>query len=325
MPTIDHDLAATLAVVVDEGTLDAAAKRLHITPSAVSQRIRTLENDLGRVLLVRSKPARATEAGAHVVRLARQSALAEREALTALGAGPDAVPGTATGTNRDTTDPDAENPAGSEAPPIWSIPLAVNADSLATWFLAPLARIATRHPVVFDLHRDDQDRTADLLAAGTVMAAVTSREKAVSGCRSAPLGAMRYIPVASPSYVARHLAARTGRDALDVLLERAPLVDFDRADDLQRRWLRERGLDPAAPPRSYVPASADFATAVRLGLGWALLPEAQARDDVASGALIRIDRSHIDVPLWWQQWNLRSVTLDAIAAEVAAEARSSLR
>ena len=142
---IDPELAATLAAVADEGTLDAASRALRITPSAVSQRVKTLEQQLGRILLVRTKPVRLTAAGESVVRLARQIALLEQDALAGLGVD-DGVP---------TTRP--------------VIPLAVNADSMATWFLPPLARLAERHGIDFDLHRDDQNFTARLLESGDVM------------------------------------------------------------------------------------------------------------------------------------------------------------
>ncbi len=290
---IPYDLAETVAVVVDEGTLDAAARRLHITPSAVSQRIKALEEQLGRVVLVRSKPARVTEAGAAVVRLARQLALLEHDALAELG---------------------AEDGAS------FSVPLAVNADSLGTWFLPPLARLAERHPLVFDLHRDDQDFTAGLLEAGTVMGAVTSRATPVAGCRVVPLGTMRYQAVATPAFALRWLADGPTRDALTA----APLVEFDRRDDLQSQWLQARGVDAAAPPRSYVPASNDFAVAIKLGLGWGLLPGFQSDAELDDGSLVPLGGDPVDVPLYWQQWNLRSPLLDAIADAVVTEGRSVL-
>lgn len=295
MMRIPFELAETLAAVVDEGTLDAAARRLHITPSAVSQRIKTLEEQLGRVVLVRSKPARLTEAGTAVVRMARQIALLEHDTLAELGDGGDDASRT-------------------------TVPLAVNADSLATWFLGPLARLADRHPVVFELHRDDQDFTAALLESGTVMGAVTSRSTPVAGCRVSALGAMRYEAVATPAFARRWLpdAGETST------LAHAPLVDFDRRDDLQTRWLRECGIDETLPARHYVPASNDFATAVRLGLGWALLPRFQSQDALAAGELVLLGGPPVDVPLYWQQWNLRSPLLDAIAAEIVAEGRRVL-
>ena len=291
---ISFELAETVAAVVDEGTLDAAARRLHVTPSAVSQRIKSLEEQLGRLVLVRSKPVRATDAGRAIIRLARQAALLEHDTLAELGA----------------------DPADQSRT---SVPLAVNADSLATWFLAPLARLSQQHPVVFDLHRDDQDFTAGLLESGTVMGAVTSRSAPVAGCRVATLGATRYEAVATPAYVDHWL--RGDRAAA---LAEAPLVDFDRRDDLQKTWLAGEGVDPERPPRHYVPASNDFATAVRLGLGWALLPRLQSADAIERGELVLLGGAPVDVALYWQQWNLRSPLLDAIADEIVAESRRIL-
>ena len=298
---IPLDLARTLAVVIDEGSLDSAARRLHLTPSAVSQRVKSLEQQLGRVLLVRSKPARPTEAGASVVRLARQLALLEHDTLTAFGLG---------------HGDDAE--AGAR--PV-SIPLAVNADSLGTWFLPALARVAQQHPVVFDLHRDDQDFTAGLLESGTVMGAVTSQSTPVAGCLVRPLGVMRYQAVATPEFAERWGLTSTSPAGFDA----APLVDFDRRDDLQRDHLAALGVDPDLPPRHYVPASNDFAVAVKLGLGWGMLPGFQSDDELARGELVRVGGGPIDVPLHWQQWNLRSPLLELIADELAAEAKQSLR
>ncbi|MDQ0894721.1 LysR family transcriptional regulator ArgP [Agromyces ramosus] len=308
---IPLDLARTLAAVIDEGTFDAAARRLRITPSAVSQRIKSLELQLGRVLVVRSKPARATDAGAAIVRLARQLALLEHDALADFGLGDDT------------------------ARPV-SVPLAVNADSLATWFLPALARVAARHPVVFDLHRDDQDFTAGLLESGTVMGAVTSQATPVAGCLVRPLGVMRYQAVATPAFVARWAltapSRTSGADAASspapddrAALAAAPIVDFDRRDDLQREYLAASGLDPETPPRHFVPASNDFATAIKLGLGWGMLPGFQCDAELASGDLVSLGGSPIDVPLHWQQWNLRSPLLDTIADELGAEARTALR
>jgi LysR family transcriptional regulator, chromosome initiation inhibitor len=292
---IPLDLARTLAAVIDEGTFEAAARRLRITPSAVSQRVKSLEQQLGRVLVVRSKPARATEAGAPIVRLARQLALLEHDALAAFG-----------------------SDAASDRPV--SVPLAVNADSLATWFLPALARVAERHPVVFDLHRDDQDFTAGLLESGTVMAAVTSQAEPVAGCVVRPLGVMRYRAVATPGFAARWLSD----GATPTALESAPRVDFDRRDDLQSEYLQQVGADASRPPRHYVPASNDFASAIKLGLGWGLLPAFQSAAELDRGELVALGGPPVDVPHHWQQWNLRSPLLDAIAEDVVAEARRSL-
>lgn len=289
---IDPELAATVAAVADEGTLDAASRVLRITPSAVSQRLKTLEQQLGRILIVRSKPARLTEAGEAVVRLARQIALLEHDALAGVG---------------------LDDESGARR---ITVPLAVNADSMATWFLAPLARLSARHDIDFDLHRDDQNFTARLLESGTVMAAVTSESVAVAGCSVTPLGVLEYEAVAAPAFAARWFPHGATADALT----QAPFVDFDRRDTLQHEWLREQGVPHQGVPRHYVPASHDYALAVELGLGWGMLPFPQGSD-----GLVRLGGPTVRTALYWQQWNLRSALLDTIAAEVAAEARQILR
>src|SRR5690554_1698282 len=281
---IPLDLARTVAVVVDEGSLDAAARRLHITPSAVSQRIKSLEERLGRVLLVRSKPVQPTESGSAIVRLARQLILLEHDALAAVGAGDESAQPT-------------------------SIGIAVNADSLATWFLPALAEVSREHPVTFDLHREDEEYTTTLLESGQVMGAVTSRATAVSGCLVRPLRSTRYRAVAEPSFVARWFA--DGVSA--ATLAEAPTINFDRRDEMQADFLRSRGPSTASPVH-FVPASSEFATAVRLGLGWGMLPDVQVGDALDTGELLELlPGSATDVPLYWPQWNLRSELLDVVA------------
>jgi len=294
---IPSELLETLAAVVRDGTFDAAARTLHVTPSAVSQRVKALEHRVGRVLVVRSKPVRATEAGAALLRLGQQLALLEDETLRQLGA-----------------------VADDDRPT--SLAIAVNADSLATWILPPLARVAAREPVVFDLVRDDQDHTASLLSSGVVVAAVASDLVPVPGCTSAPLGRMRFHACATPAFADRWFPDGLSARALD----RAPRIDFDRKDTLQARFSRRLARRSVDPPRHFVPASADFAVATHLGLGWAMLPTEHAAPSIAEGTLVDLAPGrHLDMPLHWHQWNLRSGLIDAVAAEVRAEAERVLR
>jgi len=299
---IDRRGLATLVAAVDAGTFELAARALRVTPSAVSQRVKALEGELGRVLLERTKPIRPTRDGEALVRLGRQVALLEHDALEALGG-------------------DGGGDGRGGARTVSAIPLAVNADSLATWLLPALAAASQEQPVAFELLREDQARTAELLASGRVMAAITSQAAPVPGCTVVPLGRMRYRPVATPGYVARHLPDGPTAAALAV----APVVDFDRDDELQSRWLRTVSRRPLDPPRHRIAASTEFARAIGLGMGWGMLPDAQAADGIASGRLVRLaDDAAVDVPLYWQQWNLRSPLLDAVAAHVAAAAGLAL-
>ncbi|MEY9873481.1 LysR family transcriptional regulator (chromosome initiation inhibitor) [Streptacidiphilus sp. MAP12-33] len=295
---LPHDLVRTLLAVVDEGTFDAAATVLHVTPSAVSQRVKALEQRTGRVLLTRTRPVRATESGQVVVRYARQLARLEDDARSALG---------------------MDQAAHADAP-TW-LAIAVNADSLATWFVPALAVLARDARIYLDLRREDEAHTTALLREGEVMAAVTSSPDPVAGCSVRPLGAMRYLPSAAPAFAARWL---DGDPA--AWIPRAPVVCFDRRDDLQDAFARELTHGrPAGPLRHYVPSSEGFADAVTAGLGWGLVPEGQARAGLADGRLVELLPGRtVEVPLFWQQWRLDSPALSAVAEIVADVARTAL-
>ncbi|MFJ3384917.1 MULTISPECIES: LysR family transcriptional regulator ArgP [unclassified Curtobacterium] len=301
MLRLQREHLETILAAVDLGTFDAAARALSITPSAVSQRIKAMEQLVGRVLLQRTAPIVPTPAGAVVLRHARQVRLLDDETARALGDGVDA------------------------AASIPSIPLAVNADSLGTWFLDALALVRADTEVVFDLHREDQDRTAELLRSGTVMAAVTAESDPVQGCSSVPLGIDRYRAVASPAFVARYLdGADTERRMLQ-RLDRVPLVDYDHDDDLQQGFLRRVVGHAPRGPRHFVPTSADFARAVSLGFGWGLLPEAQCLGALERGTLVELTPGRrADVALWWQRWNLASPLLERVTDAVRTTAAERL-
>jgi LysR family transcriptional regulator (chromosome initiation inhibitor) len=280
-----------LAAAVTTGSLEGAARELHVTPSAVSQRLKALEAATGRVLLVRSKPVQVTPSGAAVLRLARQVALLAADAAREL---------------------DADSPTGRP-----TVPIAVNADSLATWLLPVLAPLAS--DLCFDLHSTDQQHTGDLLRDGTVMAAVTAEADPVSGCRVVPLGAMRYRPMATGAFAGRWFPGGVSAEALTA----APVVVFDRKDDLQHAYLRRHGA--AQSPTHYVPSSADYLRAVRLGLGWGMVPDLQLVDATDDGELVELDPDGaVDVVLYWQQWRLRSPALDRVAEAVRDAARVQL-
>ncbi|WP_167051184.1 LysR family transcriptional regulator ArgP [Salinibacterium sp. ZJ77] len=293
---LDREHLATLRAVIDAGTFEAAARALLVTPSAVSQRVKALEQQLGRVLIERSKPVRATESGEVLLRLAREIALLEADAASALR---------------------LEGTEGAFA----NVTLAVNADTLGSWFLPAIAPVCAERRILVDISREDQDRTAAQLAAGRVMAAVTSQARPVPGCTSTPLGSMVYRPAASRAFAERWFPDGPTTAAFAA----APLVDFDHEDDLQSRWLRRVSRAPLDPPRHVVSGSGDFEQAIALGLGWGMLLEHQLAR-AAPGQFVELSPpdSGIEVPLFWQQWNLRSPALDAIAEAVVEAAARAL-
>jgi LysR family transcriptional regulator (chromosome initiation inhibitor) len=270
---LDSRQLAAFAAVLDEGSFDAAARTLHVTPSAVSQRIKALEERLGRVLIRRGTPCVATEAGESLQRHARQLRLLERQALAPFEAAVDALP----------------------------VSIAVNADSIATWFVPALAALRRTHEVAFDLVVEDQDHSSELLRQGRVMAAVSADPQPVQGCRAVPLGRMRYLAVASPAFVAAHFAGGVDETSLAA----APCTVFNRKDELQHRWMRRITRRRLAPPLHHVPSTHGFIHAALHGLGWGMNPDMLVAPLLAAGALVELAPGlSLEVPLYWQHWRL---------------------
>ena len=233
---LDYPALAALAAVIREGSFERAALALHVTPSAVSQRIRLLEERVGCALVVRGQPCQATDTGRRLCQHVDRVRLLEQELQGALPAlAPEGIARVA-------------------------LPIAVNADSLATWFAPALAAFAADAPVLVEVAVDDQDHTAAWLRNGTVLAAVTGHARPATGCNSRPLGAMRYLAAASPAFVARHFASGVGAGSL----AQAPSLVFNTKDDLQARWVRRLCHRHVDLPRHTLPSSQAFVTAARV-------------------------------------------------------------
>ena len=287
---LDGQQLAAFAAVIEHGSFDAAAARLHVTPSAISQRIKALEQRVGQVLVVREKPCKATAAGVPLLRLAAQTALLEAEALAEMGGG-----------------------EGTRS----RMALAVNADSMSTWFSGVFAAL---DDVLFDIRIEDQDHSTRLLREGVVLGAVTTERHAVSGCRVQPLGVMRYIPVASAAFIKRYLPDGFTAHAVSA----AASLAWNRDDALQDMLVRKVFRRDIRRPQHYVPTAEGFAAAVRAGLGWGMFPDSLAAPHLADGPFVRISDVHLDVPLFWQCWKLDSPMVKAIT-DVVVTAAADLR
>lgn len=294
---LDYASLSALAAVVREGSFDRAALALHVTPSAVSQRIRLLEERMGCALVVRGQPCQATETGRRLCQHVDRVRLLEH-GLTG------EVP--ALGQGGDTRVP---------------LPIAVNADSLATWFAPAVAAFAAAAPVLMDVAVDDQDHTSEWLRSGKVLAAVTGTARPATGCDSRPLGAMRYLAAASPEFVTRFFSKGVGSGSLVA----APSLVFNTKDELQSRWVRRLCRRHVELPRHTLPSPHAFVAASLAGMGWGLHPESLIGPHLESGALQElVPDTPLDVPLYWQQARAASSLLDGLTQEVHAAASSAL-
>lgn len=282
----------TLQAILDEGSFENASLALAISPSAVSQRIKALEKSVGRVLVSRTQPAVATEAGEVMAQAARKMALLQDEARQQL----------------------AERLA--EIP----LTIAINADSLSTWFPPVFAEVGTWDGATLKLRIEDEAHTLSLLRRGDVLGAVTREAEPVAGCEVVALGTMRHLPVATPALRDRYLT----EGVLD--WEQLPVLRFGPKDVLQDRDLEGRVEHPQRRRRvSIVPSAEGFGEAVRLGLGWGLLPEAQAAPMLAAGDVVQLDERVVDTPLYWQRWRLESRLLTRLTEAVVGAAHLGLR
>lgn len=291
---IDWRRGEAFVAAVDTGSLEGAAQRLRITPSAVSQRISALEQDMGAPLLVRARPCRPTAPGMRLLQFLRRRTLLEEEFLAELA---------------------------SDAGPV-RVALAVNNDTLATWLLPLLAPVLVEEELLVEFVLDNQGHTFSLLEQGQAVACISGEAEPMRGCTASLLGLMRYRMVAAPAFAARWFPGGMTRDAA----RRAPVMVFDRKDTLQTNFLLQHfGLPEGAYPFHYVPASDPYVQAIRLGLGYGMLPLEQCAGMLASGALVDLaPQLHVDVPLYWHAWRIQPARLERMGVALVKAARAVL-
>ena len=279
---LDYACLSAVSAVIREGSFEGAARKLRITPSAVSQRVRGYEERLGALLIVRGQPCRATALGETLAAHVDKVRLLEAEIPHLSGA------------------------ANEGDIPVVTMRVAVNADSLAAWLPDIATRCAEELNICLDLLVEDEALTADRLRSGEVTAAVTAQTDPVPGCKSIPIGRLRYIACASPAFAARHLAG--GLD--DTSIVTAPCLCFDKRDSVQRRWLETRGLEAEPRRTHYVPSTQALIDFSVRGLGWALQPLSLVQRFLKNGELVSIDPDHpVDVSLYWVTPRLKSALL----------------
>lgn len=294
---LDYASLAALAAVVREGSFERAAQSLNVTPSAISQRIRLLEERVGCALVIRGQPCEPTATGRHLCHHVDRVRLLEHELQQAL--------------------PELEPGGGGPVP----LPIAVNADSLETWIAPAIAAYAAEQPVLMEVVVDDQDHTTEWLRNGAVLAAVTASARPAPGCNSRPLGSMRFVAAASPAFAQRYFA-----DGVRVAsLAAAPSLVFNRKDELQARWVRRQCHRYVELPRHMLPSSHAFVTASLAGMGWGMHAYALVAGHLKKGTLVElVPDTPLDVPLYWQYARVASALLDGLGRKIDAAARGTL-
>ena len=314
MSTFDPDALECLAAIVEEGGFERAAQRLSITQSAVSQRLRALESQVGTVLIVRSRPLRPTAAGQLLLKHTKMLRLLRADLERDLQ---ELAPSSLGGAREEER-----------------ISIAINADSIATWALQALTELA-QQGLPMEIITDDQDFTHEWLRQGQVLGCVTTLKQALRGCKVVALGAMEYVAVAAPAFAQERLGGLGGAggssDAAAGLLtahnfRAVPFVAFNRKDDMQSEFVGKAfGLKRVMLNQLFMPSSEGQVRAVLAGWGVAVVPRLLTQGLLEQGLLVNIAPAFtLPIQLYWHCWNLQSEVLDALTAALKRVAAATL-
>ncbi|KQR32443.1 LysR family transcriptional regulator [Rhizobium sp. Leaf155] len=296
---MDYAGLRAVAMVVQTGSFEKAALALHVTPSAISQRVKQLEERLGAVLILRGNPCTATEKGEWVCRHMEHVGMLESELFSQLPA----------------------LLSSDEVSSRVTLHIATNADSLGTWFLKAVSTFTHQSGFLLNVAVDDQDHTAEWLQRGRVLAAVTSLEKPVQGCRVTPLGFLRYHATASPAFIDRYFP----KGVTETELAQAPALTFNQKDRLQQQWISQVFGASIVHPTHWLPSTQSFVDGALLGMGWGMNPALLVRNHLAEGRLVElVAGTPFDVPLFWQVNRLAADRLKSLTDAVVEVARREL-
>lgn len=287
----DYKLLSALAAVIEQAGFERAAQVLSLSQSAVSQRIKLLEARIGQPVLIRATPPRPTEIGMRLLNHVQQVRLLER-------------------------DLQSQVPALDEEGMPERLRIAINADSLATWWASAVGDFCAQHHLLLDLVVEDQDVGLKRMRAGEVAACVCGSERPVAGARSQALGAMRYRALASPAFIERHFPEGVSA----ALLPRTPALVFGPDDFLQHRYLASLGVEGGFE-HHLCPSSEGFIRMIEVGMGWGLAPELQVREQLQRGTLVElVPGKPVDVPLYWHHWRNGGQLLTQLTGHLAQQA-----
>lgn len=271
---MDYKGLEALYTVQELQSFEAAAKKLHITQSAISQRIKGLESFYGEPLLIRSLPYRPTKLGTQLITHFKQVCLLEQ---------------------------DLEKQLGEAVTP--HISIAINRDSLETWFLDLIEEKDFNH-LTLEVIADDQELTLELLKNGLVSACLSTTENEILGGHVQYVGKMEYVLVASPKFIKTHFPKGFSKSSL----LQAPAIKFDQNDMLHERYL-EKFFGISAHDLNFhvIPSVRGFKKFALLGYGYGLIPKIDITEELKNKKLIQLcpDKTW-QIPLYWHYFAVQS-------------------
>ncbi len=293
---LDYKLLEAFAMVIIEGGFEKASRKLNLTQSAVSQRVKQLEDQYGQILLKRTAPPEPTERGIPLLVHYRQVRQLETDLRH---------------------DCDCK-----EQSLFTSLAIGVNADSLAFWFFAAVQEVLQKEKIVLDLHVDDQDQTHQFMQEGKVWGCISTRSQPFQGCKVTRLGRLKYGIFSTSEFAAHWFPDGLTAEAFEL----APMARFNRKDDLNSRMFSLLlAEEPRKPPTFYLPSTEIYGLFVSESRCYGLLPEQQSRPLAASGRIINLSPAHaVDVELYWHCWNLKSALMERFNRHFLTRSRQLL-
>jgi len=296
MSGFDYKLLTALAAIIEMQSFELAAQKLFISQSAISQRLKLLEENIGHPILIRSQPIELTVVGEQLLSHFRKVQQLENELL------PELLP---------------DKPTKA-----MKISIAVNADSIATWFLKAVTPVLKEHLVELNLLVEHEERTLDKLRSGEAIGAVSVIEKPLKGYRSVELGKMHYFLVASKRFQKRYFSKGVTKASLKM----APGISYDHKDDMHVRFIAKNFDLAASEYYCHSVRSAEaFVELSKQGVAYALLPELQIKNELASGELVKLcPEKQLVETLYWHSWVLVKGINKKISQEITRVGRDLL-
>ena len=293
---LDYKLIEALAIVVQEGGFDKAAQYLRLTQSAVSQRIKQLEEQTGQIVIARTNPPKATPAGQQMIKHYAQVKRLEDDLF--------------------------ETMFSSDHNEYVTLAIGTNRDCLTTWLQAAVQEFLARKNVVLDFRAADQEQTHKLMKDGEVIGCISVKDQPMQGCRLEYLGRMDYWLVATPTFAAQWFPKGVIPDAIN----RAPLIHFDRKDEMHAQFFKTIMKHPPTQlPIHYVPSIKTYADFILAGLAYGLLPDQECEPHIKSGVLLNLaPQKPVQIKLYWHCWNLKSRLLEEFTQQLVSNAKKLL-
>lgn len=283
--TLDYKGLEALYTIQEMQSFEAAAKKLHITQSAISQRIKSLETYYGEPVLIRTFPYQPTELGKRLIGHFKRISLLEEELNKEIG----------------------------KTESLQRIAIAINRDSLETWFIEWIRKTDLLGSIVLEVIADDQERTIDYLKNGLVAAALSTSEKEILGGKVQFVGNMEYVLTATPEFVEKHLAKGNPKNLLT-----APALKFDLNDQLHEKYL-EKFFNLNGKEINYhvLPSVQGFKQMALSGFAYGLIPRIDIEKELQNKKLVEIYSDKIwKVPLYWHYWAIESKAYQKFNQEI---------